>query len=67
MLKFIKHFKRFRKIVKNTEFKLLQTNLSFSVSVGANINYAETLQEMIEGAEEALFKAKEQNKIIINS
>jgi len=60
-------FQEIQEIVQKTKFKLLHTELNLSVSVGVNITYENNLQEMIEGAAEALIKAKEQNKIIINS
>ena len=60
-------FQEIQEIVQNTKFQLLHTDLTLTISVGANIAYEENLQEMIEGASEALFKAKEQHKIIINS
>jgi len=60
-------FQEIQEVINNTTFKLQHTDLNLSVSVGANITYEDNLQEMIEGAENALIKAKEQNKIIINS
>ena len=60
-------FQEIQEVIQNTKFTLLHTDLNLSISVGANISYEENLQEMIEGATDALLKAKEQNKIIINS
>lgn len=60
-------FQEIQEVVQSTRFALLDTELNLTISVGANISYDENLQEMIEGASDALFKAKEQNKIVINS
>ena len=60
-------FQEIQEVIKNTKFQLLHTDLHLTVSVGANIDYESNLQEMINGAQDALMKAKEQNKIIINN
>jgi len=60
-------FQEIKEIIEKTHFKLLHTDLDLTVSIGANICYEDNLQDMIAGATQALSKAKEKNKIIINN
>ena len=60
-------FQEIKEIIEKTHFQLLHTDLDLAVSIGANICYEESLQDMIAGATQALSKAKEKNKIIINN
>jgi len=60
-------FQEIQEVVQNQTFKLEHTELDLNVSIGVNIEYGENLQDMIAGASEALIKAKEKNKIIINN
>ena len=60
-------FQEIQEVIAQKRFDLLHTNLNLTISVGANIAFGDTLQEMIAGATKALEKAKENNKIIINN
>ncbi len=60
-------FQEIQEVIEKTKFNILHTNLNLSISVGANISYEENLQEMVGGAMDALMKAKEEKRIIINN
>jgi diguanylate cyclase (GGDEF)-like protein len=62
-------FEELRNIIKNTPLKINDTSYSISVNIGANINFADSLEAMIDLADEVLCNIKDRkiDTIIINS
>lgn len=62
-------FEEIRKIIANSRFKFNDLILDFTISVGANIDFSDSLEDMMDLADEALANAKHKgtNKTIINS
>ncbi|MCK5294488.1 MAG: diguanylate cyclase [Arcobacteraceae bacterium] len=56
-------------IVENNRFKFNDLILKYTISVGVNINFSDSLEDMIDLADEALANAKHKgsNQIVINS
>ncbi|MGB5866767.1 MAG: diguanylate cyclase [Arcobacteraceae bacterium] len=60
-------FQEIQEVIAKTKFQLCDIDLNLTIAIGASINFENTLEEMITSASEALFTAKEKNKIVINS
>jgi diguanylate cyclase (GGDEF)-like protein len=62
-------FQEIIKIVENNRFTIDNLTLDYTISVGANIDYSDSLEDMIELADEALANAKYKgsSEIVINS
>lgn len=62
-------FEELRNIIKNTPLKINDTSYSISVNIGANINFTDSLETMIDLADEVLCNIKDRkiDTIIINS
>ena len=63
----VQTFQEIQDVIANTKFKLVDTDLNLTVSIGANTNFQNDLEEMIHDADEALLDAKQRNKIVIKS
>jgi len=60
-------FQEIQDLIKESTFQLVDISLQLSVSIGATIAFEDNLEEMIASSEDALFQAKEKEKIIINT
>ena len=62
-------FDEIQDIVKNSYFEINNSKYNFTISIGANIDLSDDLNEMIELADEALenVKFKQSSKLLINS
>ncbi|MEA3554294.1 MAG: diguanylate cyclase [Campylobacterota bacterium] len=60
-------FQEIQDVVAKTKFKLLDTTLDLTVSVGATTILDESLDEMFSAADQALFDSKQRGRIVINS
>jgi len=56
-----------QEIIDNNVLNVASLNLQFNISIGANIDFGENLEDMIDLADEALANAKHKNKIVVNS
>ncbi len=62
-------FKEFREIVKQKQIDVNNGKINFSISIGASVNLNDSLEDMIESADEALANAKHKggDMLVINS
>ncbi len=62
-------FEEFKEIVKQKQIDVNNGKINFSISIGANVSLNDSLEEMIEYADEALANAKHKggNMLVINS
>ncbi len=51
-------FDEFKEVVKKEQIDVHQGKINFSISIGANVNFDDCLEDMIENADEALANAK---------
>ena len=60
-------FQEIQEVIANTKFKLLDTDLDLTVSIGATSVFEDSLDDMFHCADEALFDSKQRGRIVINS
>ncbi len=60
-------FQEIQDVVSETEFKLMDTTLKLTISIGATSLLEDSLDDMFVSADQALFDAKQRDRIVINS
>ena len=60
-------FQEIQDVVSKTEFKLMDTTLKLTISIGATSLLEDSLDDMFTSADQALFDAKQRDRIVINS
>ena len=60
-------FQEIQDVISKINFKLLDMDLSLTISLGASIAFENSLEEMISSATDALLESKEKNRLIIKS
>lgn len=60
-------FQEIQEVIANRKFKLVDTDLDLTVSIGATTVLEDSLDDMFHSADEALIDSKKRGRIVINS
>ena len=60
-------FQEIQEVISSRKFQLNETSLNLTISVGATTRLENSLDEMYQAADQALFDAKQKDRIVINS